>query len=44
MHTPAAKIEVMAYHQNGLWEPGGDYTRRDALGSPSPGPPAGGGA
>jgi hypothetical protein len=25
VQTPAAKVEVMAYHQNGLWEPGGDY-------------------
>ncbi|MUG99133.1 DUF4432 family protein [Scytonema sp. UIC 10036] len=23
--TPAAKVEVMAYHPNGLWEPGEDY-------------------
>ncbi|GAX38308.1 hypothetical protein NIES3585_43570 [Nodularia sp. NIES-3585] len=25
VQTPAAKVEVMAYHQNGLWEPGEDY-------------------
>ena len=25
VQTPAAKVEVMAYHPNGLWEPGGDY-------------------
>jgi len=23
--TPAKKVEVAAYHQNGLWQPGGDY-------------------
>lgn len=25
IQTPATKVEVLAYHQNGLWEPGGDY-------------------
>lgn len=25
VQTPAKKVEVMAFHQNGLWEPGGDY-------------------
>lgn len=25
VQTPASKVEVLAYHQNGLWEPGGDY-------------------
>lgn len=25
VQTPAAKVEVMAYHQNGLWKPGEDY-------------------
>ncbi|TBR57030.1 DUF4432 domain-containing protein [Westiellopsis prolifica IICB1] len=25
VQTPASKVEVMAYHQNGLWEPGGNY-------------------
>lgn len=25
VQTPASKVEVMAYHKNGLWEPGGDY-------------------
>ncbi|ARV57282.1 hypothetical protein BZZ01_00375 [Nostocales cyanobacterium HT-58-2] len=25
VQTPATKVEVMTYHQNGLWEPGGDY-------------------
>jgi hypothetical protein len=25
VHAPAQKIEVLAYHPNGLWEPGGDY-------------------
>lgn len=23
--TPATRVEVLAYHQNGLWQPGGDY-------------------
>jgi hypothetical protein len=23
--TPAKKVEVAAFHQNGLWQPGGDY-------------------
>jgi len=23
--TPARKVEVLAYHENGLWQPGGDY-------------------
>lgn len=23
--APATKVEVLAYHQNGLWQPGGDY-------------------
>jgi hypothetical protein len=23
--APAKKVEVLAYHKNGLWEPGGDY-------------------
>lgn len=26
VQTPATKVEVMDYHQNGLWEPGKDYT------------------
>lgn len=25
VHTPARQVEVLAYHQNGLWQPGGDY-------------------
>jgi len=25
VQTPAKKVEVMAFHRNGLWEPGGDY-------------------
>ncbi len=25
VHTPAKKVEVHAFHPNGLWEPGGDY-------------------
>ena len=25
VHTPAKKVEVLAFHPNGLWEPGGDY-------------------
>ncbi len=25
VHTPASKVEVMDYHPNGLWQPGGDY-------------------
>jgi hypothetical protein len=25
LQTPAAKVEVMDYHQNGLWEPGSNY-------------------
>ncbi|GAC1461299.1 MAG: hypothetical protein NVS2B14_07520 [Chamaesiphon sp.] len=25
VQTPATKVEVMAYHKEGLWEPGGDY-------------------
>jgi hypothetical protein len=25
VHTPAQKVEVLAYHANGLWQPGGDY-------------------
>jgi Domain of unknown function (DUF4432) len=25
VQTPASKVEVLAYHQNGLWEPGKDY-------------------
>ncbi|MBL8153691.1 MAG: aldose 1-epimerase [Anaerolineae bacterium] len=25
VHTPASKVEVLQYHPNGLWEPGGDY-------------------
>jgi hypothetical protein len=25
VQTPAKKVEVLAFHQNGLWEPGGDY-------------------
>jgi hypothetical protein len=25
VQTPATKLEVLAYHSNGLWEPGGDY-------------------
>ncbi len=25
VHTPASKVEVLAFHPNGLWKPGGDY-------------------
>ena len=25
VQAPARKVEVLAYHANGLWEPGGDY-------------------
>lgn len=25
LHIPAKKVEVLAFHPNGLWEPGGDY-------------------
>ncbi len=25
VETPAKKVEVLAYHENGLWQPGGDY-------------------
>jgi hypothetical protein len=25
VQAPARKVEVLAYHPNGLWEPGGDY-------------------
>ncbi len=25
VQTPAKKVEVLAFHPNGLWEPGGDY-------------------
>jgi hypothetical protein len=25
VQAPAKKVEVLSYHQNGLWEPGGDY-------------------
>ena len=25
VEAPARKVEVLAYHQNGLWQPGGDY-------------------
>ena len=25
VQVPAKKVEVLAYHKNGLWEPGGDY-------------------
>jgi hypothetical protein len=25
VHTPASKVEVLAFHPNGLWQPGGDY-------------------
>lgn len=25
VQAPAARVEVLAYHRNGLWEPGGDY-------------------
>jgi hypothetical protein len=25
VHAPARKVEVMDYHPNGLWQPGGDY-------------------
>ena len=25
VRAPAKKVEVLAFHQNGLWEPGGDY-------------------
>jgi hypothetical protein len=25
VQAPARKVEVMAFHKNGLWEPGGDY-------------------
>jgi len=25
VQIPAKKVEVLAYHKNGLWEPGGDY-------------------
>lgn len=25
VHAPAKKVEVLAFHPNGLWEPGGDY-------------------
>lgn len=25
VHAPASKVEVAAFHNNGLWQPGGDY-------------------
>lgn len=25
VHAPAKKVEVLAFHPNGLWQPGGDY-------------------
>jgi hypothetical protein len=25
LQAPAKKVEILAYHPNGLWEPGGDY-------------------
>jgi hypothetical protein len=25
VRTPAKKVEIAAYHKNGLWQPGGDY-------------------
>lgn len=25
VNAPAKKVEVLAFHENGLWEPGGDY-------------------
>jgi hypothetical protein len=25
VQTPARKVEILAFHPNGLWEPGGDY-------------------
>ena len=25
VQTPAKKVEILAFHPNGLWEPGGDY-------------------